>query len=285
MTKGRQPRAPVRQEEDSDDGRVALLGLQKAIGNQAVQALLRNGGTALPLAARAPMEASFGRSFADVRLHTGAAVDAAAARLDANAFTVGADIYVRSDAPGADTRAGRALLGEELAHVVQGVGTQSVERVTSPYEPLERDARRAGSLAATGHSARVRSTSQGEVVVARQEPTEENADSLTTAQWLLVQKAMVTLTSAIAKLGQVPPDLAGAQAVFTASGGPLTALLNQEVPLDAYFAFLNALDSFNIGWGALEGAQLGPAKTAIDWFGHAYTTLESSRVSRAPEVP
>ena len=148
----------------------ALDGMQQAVGNHAVEALLRDRGNTVPLGIRAPMEASFGRSFADVRLHTGAAVDAAAARLDANAFTVGEDIYVRSDAPGADTRAGRALLGEELAHVVQGVGTQSVERVTSPYEPLERDARRAGVAAATGHSARVPRHSHAGNEVARQNP-------------------------------------------------------------------------------------------------------------------
>lgn len=78
-------------------------------------AALRPGGASpgspLPDGVRGRMERAFGSGFADVRVHAGSAV---AARIGAQALTAGNDIHV---APGAS--AAEALIGHELAHVVQ----------------------------------------------------------------------------------------------------------------------------------------------------------------------
>jgi hypothetical protein len=75
-------------------------------------------GARLPTGVLEPMEAAFGTSFADVRLHAGHGAGAMADRLGAHAFTHGADVYA---GPGTDLvgPAGRELLAHELAHVVQ----------------------------------------------------------------------------------------------------------------------------------------------------------------------
>src|SRR5260370_10426641 len=62
-------------------------GGQKPATPTSVLARLGRGAT-LPAALRGPMERSFGRSFAEVRIHTGAAAGSLASELGARAFTV-----------------------------------------------------------------------------------------------------------------------------------------------------------------------------------------------------
>lgn len=76
-------------------------------------------GRPLEAEARAPYEAAFNRSFADVRIHDGAQGHDAARALDARAFTHGTDIAFGAGHFRPDTPDGRGLLAHELAHVVQ----------------------------------------------------------------------------------------------------------------------------------------------------------------------
>ena len=146
-----------------------LEGLQDAIGNQAVADLISNEGSSVPDEVRRPFEASLGRGFSRVRIHEGPEVDSAAERLEATAFTSDQDVFLHSDAPALNTLSGKALLGEELAHVAQGVGSEQIERVTSPEETVEAEAKGSGLAALAGDVAPVSSQSSAAHSVARQE--------------------------------------------------------------------------------------------------------------------
>ena len=65
------------------------------------------------------MEAGFGRSFADVRVHTDGAAGRSAASVDAHAYTSGRELVFAHGRYDPATPAGRHLLAHELAHVVQ----------------------------------------------------------------------------------------------------------------------------------------------------------------------
>jgi hypothetical protein len=147
----------------------AWLSLQQAIGNNAVGGLVerRRAGTALPADTRQDMEAAFGRDFSRVQIHSGPEVDQAAEGLHAAAFTVGDGIYMPSALPGFDDPFGKQVLGEELAHVAQGAGTDGLERVTNPGEMAEREAQAAGRLAATGQKVVVSAAPEAAGAVAR----------------------------------------------------------------------------------------------------------------------
>src|SRR5437660_9153312 len=80
---------------------------------------VHSAGRPLDAATRFFMERRFGRDFSDVRVHTDARADAAAAAVDARAFTVGADIVFRHGELSEQSGAGRALLAHELAHTIQ----------------------------------------------------------------------------------------------------------------------------------------------------------------------
>src|SRR5882724_10131173 len=66
--------------------------VQRHAGNRAITQLLTNQGEALDPAVRADMQAQLGAPFADVRVHRGPTAEAAAASVDARAFTVGRDV-------------------------------------------------------------------------------------------------------------------------------------------------------------------------------------------------
>jgi hypothetical protein len=73
------------------------------------------GGSPMPPAVRARMEAAFGTDFSDVRIHEGPQ----AARLGAAAFTTGSDIYFAPGRYDPFSQQGQRLLAHELTHVVQ----------------------------------------------------------------------------------------------------------------------------------------------------------------------
>jgi GNAT superfamily N-acetyltransferase len=96
------------------------------------------------------MEAAFGTSFADVRVHVGPE----AASIGALAFTHGSDLYFAPGQYNPQTQHGQRLLGHELAHVLQ----QRAGRVHNPLgsglavvqdAALEAEAERKGQRAAT----------------------------------------------------------------------------------------------------------------------------------------
>jgi hypothetical protein len=106
-------------------------------------------GQRLPEAVQQKMEAFFGTSFADVRVHVGNE----ASTIGALAFTHGTDLYFAPGQYNPQTLQGRKLLGHELTHVVQ----QREGRVRNPMGPalsvvqdpaLEAEAERMGLRAA-----------------------------------------------------------------------------------------------------------------------------------------
>ena len=88
-------------------------------------------GRPLDAAMRAPYEAAFNRSFADVRIHDGAQAHDAAHGLNARAFAHGNDVAFGAG-HGPATPEGRGLLAHELAHVAQ----QAQGPRTAPIGPL-----------------------------------------------------------------------------------------------------------------------------------------------------
>jgi hypothetical protein len=110
----------------------------------AVEAALarRGGGRPLDPALRVELEPALGVALAGVRVHDDAVADAAAAALHAEAFTIGQDVFFAAGKLAPHTRAGRALLVHELAHVAQALAgrTASARGVSRPGDPLEREA-------------------------------------------------------------------------------------------------------------------------------------------------
>jgi hypothetical protein len=140
-------RGPIQAKRELAVGRGELIGPAAAApGGDAAAA----PGRALPAAVRGKMEAAFGADFSSVQVHE----DGQAAGLGAVAFARGEHLHFqpgRFDPEGAD---GQALIGHELAHVVQ----QRAGRVAAPMgkggvnaDPaLEAEADQMGARAARG---------------------------------------------------------------------------------------------------------------------------------------
>jgi len=158
------------------------LGWASALGNAAVQRLLRSvglrrysggetvddalaraiqakRGTGQPLDApvRREMEASLGHDLSDVGIHTNAEADALSQAVHADAFTTGRDIFFREGKYSPGSSEGRKLLAHELTHAVQQASAPPAGELTvsSPDDASERHASAvaehvSASLSATG---------------------------------------------------------------------------------------------------------------------------------------
>ncbi len=80
---------------------------------------MRGGGKALPEETRSFYESRFGYDFGGVRIHTDANASDAASHLNAQAFTVGRDIFFNTGRYEPHTSQGKWLLAHELTHTVQ----------------------------------------------------------------------------------------------------------------------------------------------------------------------
>ena len=143
------------------------LGWASALGNAAVQRLLRSvglrrysggetvddalaraiqakRGTGQPLDApvRREMEASLGHDLSDVGIHTNAEADALSQAVHADAFTTGRDIFFREGKYSPGSSEGRKLLAHELTHAVQQASAPPAGELTvsSPDDASERRA-------------------------------------------------------------------------------------------------------------------------------------------------
>lgn len=86
---------------------------------RSVDSVLRAPGRQLDSSTRTMMESRFGRSFAQVRVHTDSHAAASARSIDAAAYTAGAHIVFGPNRFDPHTQSGRRLLAHELTHVVQ----------------------------------------------------------------------------------------------------------------------------------------------------------------------
>ncbi len=126
----------------------------------ALQARLGEGH-ALEGSVRARMEAAFGQSFAQVRLHTDAHAAQVSDGLNARAFTVGRHVAFGAGEYQPGTLIGDALIAHELAHVAQqGQGAAAsgpLHKGGGAYSALEEDA----DVAAVGAVAALWGGAQG----------------------------------------------------------------------------------------------------------------------------
>ncbi|WP_295721203.1 DUF4157 domain-containing protein [Mucilaginibacter sp.] len=91
----------------------------------------KGGGNTMDEGTKSFMESRFGTEFSDVKIHTGAESGQLSKALNAQAFTVGKDIYFNQDKYNPGTKSGKRLLAHELTHTIQqGDVPQSVQRDT-----------------------------------------------------------------------------------------------------------------------------------------------------------
>jgi hypothetical protein len=79
----------------------------------------RGDGASLDTATKNFMESRFGTDFSGVRVHTDSQAVELSSGLNAQAFTVGNDVYFNSGKYSPDSSEGKHLLAHELTHVVQ----------------------------------------------------------------------------------------------------------------------------------------------------------------------
>ena len=92
---------------------------------------------------RSSMESIFGFDFSKVRIHTDRKAADSADFMNANAYTIGENIYFGKEQYSPGTDKGRRLLIHELTHVVQSkLGALYPNKVSSPIDLLEEEAKR-----------------------------------------------------------------------------------------------------------------------------------------------
>jgi hypothetical protein len=141
-------------------GPAGLLGLQRAIGNSGVSALVSEeerspvldvvgsgGGSPLDTETRADMESRLGHDFSDVRVHTDSRAHDSARAVNAHAYTVGSNVVFQRDKYDPSSTEGKTMLAHELTHVVQqrsgpvdGTPTGGGVQVSDPSDRFEQEA-------------------------------------------------------------------------------------------------------------------------------------------------
>lgn len=91
----------------------------------------RGGGSALPAGVRREMEAGFGHSLSDVRIHTDERAAGLSRQMSARAFTTGRDIFFDKGEFSPGTAEGKRVLAHEIAHTRQDAGVRRKLRGTS----------------------------------------------------------------------------------------------------------------------------------------------------------
>lgn len=141
-----------------------ILGLQRAVGNAGVGALLESepveeerspvhdvigsgGGSPLAPDVREEMQGRLGHDFSDVRVHTDAAAHDSAKSVNAHAYTVGSNVVFQRDKYDPSSHEGKTMLAHELTHVVQqrsgpvdGSEAGGGIKVSDPSDRFEREA-------------------------------------------------------------------------------------------------------------------------------------------------
>jgi hypothetical protein len=151
-----------------------LLTLQQFVGNQAVNELLQQkapeadrsaellqrasteSGQPLEESLRNSIEQHLGVPLDNVRIHTGAASEAAAASIDARAYTIGSDIHLGAEARQLSDSERQQLLAHEVVHTLQqgrSVPLEGTMPVSQPSDRAEQEAAQiASAIAETGES-------------------------------------------------------------------------------------------------------------------------------------
>lgn len=131
--------APVQAKADGRGGDVRGSNMPRRILGQL------GPGRSLPSTARSQMERGFGRSFADVRVHTDSRASEVVGQRGARALTVGQNVLFRHDQFRPDSLDGQVLLAHELAHTIQQRGGGRIG--PTPTAAHEADADQAAAAA------------------------------------------------------------------------------------------------------------------------------------------
>lgn len=115
----RKPLASFIQKKGSEGGTLASTTVSNQIQSS------KGGGSALEAPTQSFMESRFGADFSGVRIHTDHSAIQLSRELNAQAFTVGNDIYFNSGKYAPEASDGKHLLAHELTHVVQQNGSGS----------------------------------------------------------------------------------------------------------------------------------------------------------------
>ena len=160
-------------------GPAGMLGLQRAVGNGGVGAMLEDerspvhdvvgsGGQALDADTRADMETRLGHDFGDVQVHTDAAAHDSAVGVNANAYTVGSHVVFQRDKYDPASTEGRTTLAHELTHVVQqrsgpvdGTPAAGGIQLSDPGDRYEREAAATAERAMSAPAAAVENAPAG----------------------------------------------------------------------------------------------------------------------------
>jgi hypothetical protein len=144
-----------------------------------------DNGQKLDHGSRGVMEKHLGHDLQDVAVHTDSRAADAAHQLQAQAFTVGRDIYFAAGNYQPDKAEGQKLLAHELTHVVQQrsgatATTQHKLRVGPPDDVFEKEADAVAEKVATSESSAMRNISPAPVQAARslQRATLSSSNSL-----------------------------------------------------------------------------------------------------------
>jgi Domain of unknown function (DUF4157)/Annexin len=96
----------------------------------------RGSGSSMDSPTQSFMESRFGTDFSGVKIHTGDDAVQMSRELNAQAFTVGSDIYFNSGKYNPSSDSGKHLLAHELTHTVQQGGvSNTVRRQVAPPPP------------------------------------------------------------------------------------------------------------------------------------------------------
>ena len=114
-----------------------------------VHEVLSSPGQPLDLATRSNFESRFGYDFSAVQVHHDPMAQESARRLHAKAYTVGQNIVFSKGHYSPDSRQGRELIAEELAHTIQQGRGGDVPKL-DPSDAHEQDAKIAAKAAVNG---------------------------------------------------------------------------------------------------------------------------------------
>ena len=137
-----------------------ILGLQRAVGNSGVGALLNEEerspvhdvdqlrrGSPLAPDVRDEMQGRLGHDFSDVRVHNDSRAHESAQSVNAHAYTVGSNVVFQRDKYDPSSAEGKTMLAHELTHVVQqrsgpvdGTAAGGGIKVSDPSDRFEREA-------------------------------------------------------------------------------------------------------------------------------------------------
>jgi hypothetical protein len=120
-------------EAQGTPGRLVGLSQDEMVGEVGNR---KGGGTSLPADTQTTMEGFFGADLSGVRVHTDSAAVSLNRELDAQAFTVGSDVFFGEGKYSPSSTEGQGLLAHELTHVGQqgGFGTPDVQRAAEDDE-------------------------------------------------------------------------------------------------------------------------------------------------------